>query len=183
MVTQTLTPALESLLDRLDALTRRARVAELRDWLEQTAVSLDDVSRFARFGERNYLRNLVRGGTWYHLLVICWRSGQRSPIHNHTRSTCGLKILTGTATETSFEFTPCGLIKATESHELNKGDVAATQDEQIHQISNLRPIGEDLVTMHVYSPPLLRMDTYSLVDSSIGEYAPVIMEHSMGSGI
>ena len=183
MVAHTLPANLETLLKRLDALTKRATVEELQEWLLEADVTLDDVRPFVRFGERNYLRNLVRGGAWYHLLVICWRSGQRSPIHNHAQSTCGLKVLTGTVTETNFDFAPCGLIKPTGSIELEVGKTTATQDEQIHQISNLQPEGEDLITLHIYSPPLLRMATYSLVDSSIGDYAPVIMEHTMGSGI
>lgn len=183
MNTHTLPRNVDALIDKLDALKRRATVEQLRDWLTEADVDIEDVRPYIRFGTNNYLRNLVRGGDWYHLLVICWRSGQRSPIHNHAKSTCGLKVLTGIATETAFEFAPCGQIKPTSSTDLRLGEIAATQDEQIHQISNLQPDGEDLVTLHIYSPPLLKMATYSLVESSIGEYAPVIMEHSMGSGI
>jgi len=176
-------PKLESILERLDGLTRRATVGQLQDWLTELDLSLSDVRRYVRFGEHNYLRNLVRGGPWYHLLVICWRSGQRSPIHNHAASTCGLKVLTGTATETSFDFTPCGLIKATISRDMNEGDIVVSHDAQIHQISNLQAEGTDLVTLHIYSPPLLKMDTYSLTDKTIGQYTPIIQEYTMGGGI
>jgi len=37
--------------------------------------------------------------------------------------------------------------------------------------------------LHIYSPPLLRMKTYSLTDRSIGEYVPEIFQHCFGSGI
>ena len=106
MVTQTLPANIDTLLGRLDALKRRATIDELQRWLVEADVTLDDVRPYVRFGTRNYLRNLVRAGTWYHLLIICWRSGQRSPIHNHAQSTCGLKVLTGTLTETGFDFSP-----------------------------------------------------------------------------
>jgi hypothetical protein len=35
-------------------------------------------------------------------------------------------------------------------------------------VSNLQPGDADLVTLHVYSPPLRRMGTYSLTDTSRG---------------
>ena len=65
---------------------------DLRGWLAETGVRFEDVAEFAEFSKEAYRRNLVREGEWYHLLVICWGSGQRSPIHNHAESTCAFKI-------------------------------------------------------------------------------------------
>ncbi len=173
---------LHSLVEYLDSLSERATIEELQEQLTNLDIKLEDVSDHLRFGEKNYLRNLVHEGPWYHLLVICWRSGQRSPIHNHAGSTCGLRILSGVATETRFETTPSELIKAVGSSDMSVGELAVTQDSEIHQVSNLQTEGTDLVTLHIYSPPLLRMDTYSLTDSAIGEYKPLFYE-SAGSGI
>jgi cysteine dioxygenase len=151
--------------------------------MERLAITLDDVSEFVRFDESRYLRNLVHEGKWYHILAICWRSGQRSPIHNHAQSVCGLKVLTGVATETRFATTPCGQVKAVSSHDMLAGRLVVSHDAEIHQISNLQEPGSDLVTLHVYSPPLLRMDTYSLTDATIGEFRPMVLEYASGGGI
>ncbi len=62
------------------------------------------------------------------------------------------------------------------------GESTALQDADIHQVSNLQAEGTDLVTLHIYSPPLLRMDTYSLTDATVGEFIPMIYEMH-GSGI
>lgn len=174
---------LEPLVEYLDGLSRRASLGSLRRLLTEIDLNLEDVTEFARFDEQQYLRNLVCDGPWYHVLVLCWRSGQRSPIHNHAQSTCGLKVLAGVATETVFEPTPSGLIKAVTSTDLVAGHVCATQDGDIHQVSNLQAPGTDLVTLHIYSPPLLRMQTFSLIDRQIGEYRPMVLEHAQGSGI
>ena len=174
---------LGTLIEYLDGLTSRAPVAELKRRLAGLDLKVADVADYVHFGQDRYLRNLVHEGDWYHVLVICWRSGQRSPIHNHAGSTCGLCVLTGVATETIFEPTPSGLIKAVSSHDRHTGDVAASQDADIHQVSNLQKAGTDLVTLHVYSPPLLRVDTYSLTDTTIGEFRPMVLEHAAGSGI
>ena len=43
------------------------------------------------------------------------------------------------------------------TRKLPEGFICATQDQDIHQISNLQPGNADLVTLHIYSPPLLVM--------------------------
>lgn len=183
MTTTLASRKLSRLLCYLDSLTERAPLGELEGQLRALDLSVEDVADYARFNEVNYRRNLVQGGTWYHLLVICWRSGQRSPIHNHAESTCGVKVLQGIATETKFEMSPCGLVKAVSSEDLDEGLIAATQDADMHQMSNLQAEGEDLITLHIYSPPLLRMKTFSLTDRTVGDYVPEIMDHCHGSGI
>lgn len=182
MATHHTIPVLRPLFEYLDHLTERATVEGLTAVMTDLDVRLEDVAEHVRFNEKRYLRNLFRKGTWYHALVLCWRSGQRSPIHNHAQSTCGLHVLSGVATETRFEATPSGLLKAVNSVDMACGDLVVSQDADVHQISNLQEAGQDLVTLHIYSPPMLRMDTYSLTEPTIGEYRPEILEH-MGSGI
>ena len=41
----------------------------------------------------------------------------------------------------------------------------------------------DLVTLHVYSPPLLVMGQYSLTDPMVGEFADPIFDFALGGGI
>lgn len=183
MITTVLADKLTPLIRFLDSLKKRAPIEKLEALLHETTIAVEDVAEYARFSERGYTRNLVRGGEWYHLLVLCWRSGQRSPIHNHARSTCGVRVLRGVATETKFEPTPCGLLKPVASRDLRAGAVCASQDSDVHQISNLQAAGEDLVTLHIYSPPLLKMKTFSLTDARVEDYTPVILEYAHGSGI
>jgi len=183
MASTTCGERLDTLLEYLDGLTARASVEELSARLSALDVDLDDVADYVHFAPDRYMRNLMRSGSFYHLLVLCWRSGQRSPIHNHAASTCGVRVLRGTATETLFARTPSGLLKAVGSRDLVRGQVAASQDSDTHQVSNLQAPGEDLITLHIYSPPLLRMETFSLTDGTVGEFCPEIIEHIHGSGI
>ena len=63
------------------------------------------------------------------------------------------------------------------------GAVSASQDTDLHQVSNVQAADNDLVTLHIYSPPLWRMDTYSLTNATVGEFRPMVLEHTQGSGI
>ena len=51
-----------------------------------------------------------------------------------------------------------------------------------HQVSTLQAGNAVLVTLHVYSPPLMVMGTYSLMDTSRGE-EPMFMEFCDAAGI
>jgi cysteine dioxygenase len=173
---------LEALFHYLDGLRAGALLAELLVHVEALEIDCEDVAQFIRFSDRNYLRNLVRAGPWYHAWVLCWKNGQRSPIHDHTGSCCAVRVLRGTLTETLFEFAPNGHVKAMFSRDFSAGSVIASEDSDMHQVSNLQAGSADLVTLHVYSPPLLRMGTYSLTDLSRGEERWLV-EFSDAAGI
>ncbi len=159
---------LKPLFDYLDNLQGRADLAALTRKLDEIDFDCDDVADFLRFSERGYARNLMRSGPWYYALVLCWKNGQRSPIHDHAGSSCGVKVLRGTLTETLFEIAPNGHVKATFSRDVLPGTVIGSEDTDMHQVSNLQAGGADLVTLHVYSPPLIAMNTYSITDQTRG---------------
>src|SRR5262249_49576071 len=114
--------------------------------------------------------------------ILCWKNGQRSPIHDHVGSSCGVRVLRGTMTETRFEFAPNGHVKAVSSRDFEPNSVCGSQDYDMHQVSNLQAGDADLVTLHVYSPPLVRMGTYSLMDLSRGEEL-MLLEFCDAAGI
>ena len=173
---------LTELFDYLDSLHGRAALNDLVSELEALDIDCEQVAPFIRFSSRGYTRNLIRGGTWYNVLVLCWKNGQRSPIHDHVGSSCGVRVLRGTATETLFEFAPNCHVKALFSRDLPEGSVCASQDDDMHQVSNLQSGDADLVTLHVYSPPLMYMSTYSLTDLTRGT-EPMFLEFSDAAGI
>lgn len=168
-------------LAALDEHRGRIPLDELRIRLSNLKISVAEIHRHARFGNDRYQRNLLHAGPAYQALILCWRSGQRSPIHDHTGSSCGVKVLLGTATETVFDRTALGHIFAIGSGRLAVNGVCATQDSDIHQVSNLE--SGDLITLHVYSPPLLCMNTYSLTDTTIAAFHDPVMTCFDGDGI
>jgi cysteine dioxygenase len=172
----------ESFFAYLDGLNERARLPELLARLREAGIRYEDVAEFVRFSDRGYTRNLVRGSPHYNLLVLCWKNGQRSPIHDHKGSSCAVGVLRGTATETIFEFAPNGHVWATRSLQHRPGSVLASEDTDVHQVSNLQDGGADLVTLHIYSPPLLWMGTYSLTDNIRGQ-EPMFVEFCDAAGI
>jgi cysteine dioxygenase len=93
-----------------------------------------------------------------------------------------VRVLRGVLTETTFAFAPNGHVKAVGSRELAEGQVCGTQDDDLHQISNLQAGNADLVTLHVYTPPLKVMGTYSMYDTSRGQER-MLLEYIDAAGI
>ncbi len=165
---------LAALFEHIDRYDDLVPLQELQSRLEALTIGLEDVRSFAHFDREHYCRNLVHKGPAYQALILCWRNGQRSPIHDHRGSSCGVRVIHGTATETVFKRNTDGMIVPTGSRELPEGSVLGSFDTDIHQMSNLQPGRADLVTLHVYSPPLLVMGTYSLTDTTVREFADPI---------
>jgi cysteine dioxygenase len=176
-------PPLEA-LGELDQYVGRIPLDVLAEWLARTEVTLEIVRPFLRFSPDHYVRNLMYAGSAYQALVLCWQSGQRSPIHDHTGSSCGVKIIRGVATETAFSRAANGMVYAIGSRQLAAGQTCATQDADVHQMSNLQASDEELITLHIYSPALLYMNMYSLIDAKVTRFFdPINEEFASGAGI
>ncbi len=182
-ISGTIPECLRELTEYASGLTERFAVADLRKRLEALDISVEDLADYAISDKNGYRRNLVYECDMADFLLLYWRSGQRSPIHNHAGSTCGFKVLKGTGMETVFDMTPCGQVVANKTTVMNEGYICAAQDADIHQVSNLQAPGQDLITLHIYSPPLRVMDQYSITGGPVERYQPMIFEHADGSGI
>ncbi len=131
-----------------------------------------DLASALIFADRNYRRIAVRRRPHYEALVLCWKSGQRSPIHNHLGSSCVVRVVEGRATETQYVFSPCGRLVPQRSRTYHAGSVTGCRDEAIHQMANLEAPGQDLITLHVYSPPpsswnYFKLDVTTLADHDV----------------
>jgi cysteine dioxygenase len=155
-------PRLRALLQYLDSLTDRADLAVLAGLLEELTISRTDLAAACQFCDEHYQRNIIKESPWYELVCICWRSGQRTPIHDHQGSSCAFKVIDGTAMETRFEVTASGLLSSGGSYEMSPGFICASHDADIHQVLNAQPAGQDVITLHIYSPPLKSFRKYSL---------------------
>src|SRR5256885_14682955 len=137
------------MFDELDQYQDRIPLDLLVSRITRLSVERHLLEPFIRFAPDTYRRNLMHAGPAYQALILCWKSGQRSPIHDHRGSSCAVKIISGTATETIFAQAANGMMYATGSRQLAAGDSCASQDADGHQMANLQPEGTGLVTLHI----------------------------------
>ncbi|MCL9773770.1 cysteine dioxygenase [Vibrio methylphosphonaticus] len=141
---------------------RPLSLAVIRFLLDNVTLSKDEVKSLASFEQDHYSRKRLFRNEHCEILILSWLSGQRSKIHDHRGTACGVKILLGDATETEFQIAANGHIYATQSALYRENTVTVSRDQDIHQISNLQSDSQPLVTLHIYSPPLKTFYLYEL---------------------
>lgn len=158
-------PRLSDLIEYLTSLKSRANLDVLARHLGALRITRADLEPACRFGVRSYRRNVIAASPWFELLALTWRSGHCTPIHDHEGVSCAFRVVHGTGTETRFGMTPSGLICATGSVQMEPGYVCAARDADIHQVANMQARGQDLITLHIYSPRIKKMRTYAFAAS------------------
>jgi cysteine dioxygenase len=142
----------------------------IRDGLGGLRVSRDALWNCVHFDERSYQRTRLHVRDHYEVLVLCWRSGQGGPIHDHGGSTGGLLVIEGVATEISFMSTACGRLAPSRSQRVHAGAVVVSRSREVHQIANLEGPGADLISLHVNSPPLSDRCRRRLVETTFADH-------------
>lgn len=138
-----------------------SRFLELVDRLQ---LSDDLVATRTRFNDDEYARNLVLRTPHFELLVLCWRPGQESSIHDHAGSLNAIRVRSGELTSRVFRpvagVAPgAGPVELISEERIGPGQPLVGVDRGgVHQLADTS--AEPLVTVHVYAPPLLELTVY-----------------------
>jgi cysteine dioxygenase len=123
--------------------------------MEALARSVDlrtlDLSGYRRFQEECYARNTVLLNDHCELVVICWQPGQMSAVHDHGGSNCLYLVIDGTMVEERYRLRD-GKPEPVDERSFGRGDITIAAGDSVHRINNRG--GRELVTVHIYSPPL-----------------------------
>lgn len=158
---------LKSFVEQLDLFDGPLPLEAIQELLGRLEVSIEEIEPYLHFDADRYQRNRIAQTDNFEALFLCFESGQRTPIHDHAGSACGVKVVEGTATETIFEMSEGGWLLATGSDELVAGGVVGSIDMDIHQVSNLQDDSKRLVTLHIYSPPLGEVGNYLVEERQV----------------
>jgi cysteine dioxygenase len=161
---------LGELLGLWGAADRPLTPVAIRGGLSGLRPGREAIAEGVAFSDASYQRVRLHATPHFEVLLLCWRSGQRSPIHDHRGSTCGVVVVEGEATETIYTPSPCGCLVPRRTRSLKQGSTCVARDADIHQMGNLAPPGRDLITLHVYSPPLTAMRVYSLAETMLADH-------------
>ena len=155
---------LMNLMTAIGELTHKARemkLPDLRRFISDLKLARGEVEPYLHFTENRYARNLVHKTADFECLVLCWRPGQRSPIHDHGDSICTVYTVAGLLSADNYRKTASGHIRADYAEDFKPGSVLSIQTTEIQQVSNLQD-SEDLISLHFYLGPLENSFLYSV---------------------
>jgi cysteine dioxygenase len=160
------------LIETLGRQTTPPALDEINSWLSQVEISQLDLQPYLGFKEGNYWRHRVCRNDAVEMLIICWRPGQKTPIHDHNGSHGVVRVQQGLMWETTFRYDEQQGLCYDAGRECPEGTVTGAEVPDIHQLGNPEVSGRDLVTVHVYAPPLGVLKTYKVGSSQVDLYTP-----------
>jgi cysteine dioxygenase len=131
---------------------------------ERLDLADDLIAARTRFARDEYARNLVCRTPDFELLVLCWRPGQESTVHDHAGALNAIRVHRGVLTSRLFERADgaavgTGPVRRTAEEAVPAGRLTGLDRGGVHQLANTAR--DDLVTVHIYAPPLMELTVYS----------------------
>ncbi|HKO97882.1 MAG TPA: cysteine dioxygenase family protein [Pyrinomonadaceae bacterium] len=162
----------QALVETLEAQNAVPQLEQIYDWLRNVEITDDELAPYIGFKEGNYWRHRVFRNDFIEMLVLCWRPGHRTPIHDHNGSHGGVRVQQGRLWETIFHYDEAKGLQYKTARELPTGAVTGSDIPDIHQLGNPDVSEQNLVTIHVYAPPLGVLHTYKPGSVTIELYVP-----------
>lgn len=108
-----------------------------------------DWKQYINFCDKKYHRNRLFCGSEFEIILICWKKGQISGVHDHPERGCLMKILEGNLNETKFNLKEL-IPNFISSKRLIPNDISYICGlDGLHNIEAL----DDSISLHIYSPP------------------------------
>ncbi len=139
--------------------------------VDRLVVSDELLESRTRFLDHDYARNLVLRTPHFELLVLCWRPGQASTVHDHAGSLNAIRVRAGELTSRVFrpvaDAAPgAGPVELASEDRVKPGRALVAVDRGgIHQLADTSD--QPLVTVHVYAPPLLELNVYDTASPEV----------------
>jgi cysteine dioxygenase len=160
------------LIERLQTQTGPPSLEDISSWLANVEITQLDLEPYLGFKEGNYWRHRVCRSEAVEMLIICWRPGQKTPIHDHNGSHGVVRVQQGLMWETMFTYDNDLGLQYRSGRECPTGEVTGAGVPDIHQLGNPDVSGQDLITVHVYAPPLGVLKTYKVGSANVDLYTP-----------
>jgi cysteine dioxygenase len=172
---------LRELVAEIKELDEVPPLSRLYAWLENFEVNWADLQPYVSFKPGTYARHLIVRGKHAEALLLCWHPGQKTPIHDHNGSIGAVRVCSGVMWETMFAQDETDTLRYQSGRDWNMGAITGADIPDIHQLGNPEVSGLDLVTLHIYAPPLGVLNTYKVGTTEIGHYSP--NDYTDGAGI
>jgi len=164
--------SLPALVNDLESQQLVPSLKQIYDWLESANISNAELQPYIGFKDGNYWRHRICRSEFVEMLVLCWRPGHRTPIHDHNGSHGGVKVHEGRLWETIFNYDAKKGLEYKSARDYAPGAVTGSDIPDIHQLGNPDVSEQDLITIHVYAPPLGVLHTYKPGSTKIDLYTP-----------
>lgn len=174
-MTNPLHTTVEDLVANLASLKRDAITTDIvTRCVDSTAVGVDALKEYIWWRDEFYTRNLIYRDELFEVMTICWKAGQKTPIHTHNGQLGWMTVPQGEVVIDNFHHESCNapenqnvvgidcLGGATKIHlepvgslrcNDSSGVAIVSKLQSIHRIMNNDPSAAGCISLHIYSKP------------------------------
>ena len=135
--------------------------ADVREYLGSTLVEPAALEPYIHHSQERYTRNLVHKDADFEVLVLCWGSGHRAPIHGHEGELCFARVERGKLRFSNYQMLSEEPVELQLINEPIDGTVGFLDGPaEIHAVENASEFGSPATSLHIYSKPYAQCDVY-----------------------
>ncbi|WP_055107120.1 cysteine dioxygenase [Paenibacillus ihumii] len=129
------------------------------EMIRTAEISERDVEPYRHFHASSYGRNLVFTCEKFEIILMCWREGQESAIHDHSQSDCILRCISGRFEELVYTLEPSNKLRHVQSRIIEAGDISyINNDLGLHKIRN--SVHGVSLALHFYFPGISQFQVF-----------------------
>lgn len=130
--------------------TKNLTSRQVHQSLQQAQIQQQDLMSWATFDHpvtHSYGRKLVYDGSYFEIMVMSWRPGDISAIHDHGATQWGAVQSFGNASHWAYQLND-NLLQTQEFRQFSPGQIVRVSHELIHQMGNSSK--DAFLSLHVY---------------------------------
>ena len=146
-------------LNELISALKNEQSTKYHDILHSMEIPKSAFEIFCSWSESTYTRNCIFESERFELILICWQSNQKTPIHDHGGEECWVKVIDGEFKETVYKSNEVSEVNILKTNLFKVGDISYMIDFMgCHQLKNLS--SHRALSLHLYAKPIRNCNIY-----------------------
>jgi len=122
-------------------------------------IPISEFKEFSSWSDECYTRNCIHEEEKYELILLCWESGQKTPIHDHGGEECWVRIVKGKLEERLYRMDEQREFDMLKSAISQKNEITYMTDFMgFHSLKNISQ--KRSMSLHLYANPIKSCNVY-----------------------
>ena len=146
-------------LNELISALKNEQSTKYHDILHSMEIPKSAFEVFCSWSESTYTRNCIFENERFELILICWQSSHKTPIHDHGGEECWVKVIDGEFKETVYKSNEVSEVNILKTNLFKVGDISYMIDFMgCHELKNLS--SHRALSLHLYAKPIRNCNIY-----------------------
>jgi cysteine dioxygenase len=135
-------------------------------------IPIEDFEVYTSWSKECYTRNCIINNEKFELILICWKEGDQTSIHDHDGEECWVKVIAGEFKETIYKLNDLEELDIVKSSISKKNQITYMKDFMgFHRLENVSK--KRSMSLHLYAKPIRKCrmydeETKTLINKNLG---------------